>query len=223
MIRTYEDALEAVAKRTYKNQQNIDQKDRQRRYSFTDLYGVEFRASGDVNSPATFYVGISKDIEYLNRFEFKIIIEPFMSYVATGGVQPATVTVNKTELTIVGGAINPSEHDHTTVAHTHNMVSGISLTQVTATQFRVYMDGVDITAYLMAQYMPWISGEGIYPSANIGEDYDILIVGCDLEAEGNTATRKKLTSAGNHKIEISADGPFDARLITYLKYSNMNR
>lgn len=223
MIQTYDDALEAIAKRTYKNKQNINQKDRQRRYSFTDLYGVEFKDAGDVNAPATFYVGISKDMEYLNRFEFKVIIEPFVSYVASGGTQPATVIVKETELTLSGGVITPARHDHDTQAHTHNVASGITLTQVTATQFRMYMDGIDITPYLMAQYGNWINGEGIFPSADIGEDYDILVVGCDFEAQGNTAARKKLTSAGNHKIEITADGPFDARLITYLKYSNMNR
>ena len=222
MIQTYEDAIEAVAKRTYRNKQNIDQSDRQRRYSFVDLYGVEYHSTGDDQNPATIYIGISKDMEYINRFEFKLMITPFETYVATGGVQAATVEVKDKSLTTNGSTITPNPHSHGTEPHTHNLVSGKTLTPVTANTFRLYMDGIDLTPYLMAQGT-WVNGEGVFPSVGIGRDYDILEVGSDMEAEGNTANRAKITSAGNHKIEITANGPFSVTLLNYLKYSNMNR
>ena len=223
MIQTYADALEVVAKRTYKNKQNIDQKDRQRRYSFVDLYGVEYTRQGDGGSPATIYIGISKDMEYLLRFEFKLLIQPFVSTVSTGGVQSATVIVDDTSLTTNGSTITPNPHNHTTQAHSHNVVSGVAMTHTTANDFRVYIDGIDITAYLMAQYGSWISGEGIYPSAEIDKDYDILEVISDLRSAGHYTEANTIAKAGNHKVEITSDSPFQVTLINYLKYSHMNR
>jgi hypothetical protein len=219
---TFDEAIGRVAKRTFQNKENIDQKDRQRRYSFVDMYGIEYTRQGDGGSPATFYIGIPKDMEYMLRYEFKLIVQPFVSTVASEGIQSAVVDVNPTSLSVSGSSVNPNPHDHSTQPHTHSVVAGVSMTHTTANDFLIKIDDIDVTPYLMAQG-DWIDGEGIFPSAEIGDDFDILEVASDLKAEGRTEDAHKLVCAGNHKVEISSGSPFQVTLVNYLKYSHMNR
>lgn len=223
MTLTYDEALGTIARGVFQNKENIDQKDRQRRYSFVDLYGVEYTRQGDGGAPATVYIGISKDMEYLLRFEFKLIIQPFVTTVASNGIQSAEVAVNNTSLSVNNSSITPNPHGHTTQPHTHNVVSGVSMTHTTANDFRVSIDGIDITPYLMAQYGSWIDGEGIYPSAEIDKDYDILEVISDLMSDGHETEARTIAKAGNHRVDITSDSPFQVTLVNYLKYSHMNR
>ena len=162
-------------------------------------------------------------MEYLLRFEFKLIIQPFVTTVASNGIQSAEVAVNNTSLSVNNSSITPNPHGHTTQPHTHNVVSGVSMTHTTANDFRVSIDGIDITPYLMAQYGSWIDGEGIYPSAEIDKDYDILEVISDLMSDGHETEARTIAKAGNHRVDITSDSPFQVTLVNYLKYSHMNR
>ena len=222
MIISYGEAIERVASRAVKNAKDIRQKNKQRRHNVVDLYGVEYTRQGDGGSPAQFYISISPDMVYLERFEFKLIIQPFVSTV-TGGTQSATVAVNDTSLTVENNSITPNPHRHTTQEHSHNIVNGIAKTHTQANDFRVRIEGVDVTPYLAAQYNSWISGEGVYPSTNIGKDYDILEVASDLVAEGREADADKLVHPGYKLVEISSGSPFQVTLVNYLKYSHLNR
>ena len=104
------------------------------------------------------------------------------------------------------------------------MTAGVTPITTTASDFRVRVEGIDVTPYLMAQYGgAWLNGEGVYPSLNIGEDYDILEVASDLIGEGRQADADKLLRSGYKAIEISAGGPFSVSLVLYLKYSHLNR
>lgn len=241
MILTQQQAIERLSEKVYDNTQSIRQSLRQRRNQVVDIYGDEFTRSADSGTPARFYVSISPDMIYLERFEFKLLIQPFASY--SSGMESAEVVVNDTSLSVSDTSIavaesgtshivtpdphkhnvSPNPHKHTTVPHTHNMTSGITLTPVTASNFRVYIEGIDVTAYLMAQYGSWIDGEGVYPSLAIGEDYDLLEVACDLMAEGRTADANKLTRSGYKEVRITGDAPFQATLVLYLKYSHCLR
>lgn len=236
MILTQQQAIERLSEKVYDNTRNIRQKDRQRRNTFVDLYGIEFTRQGDSGTPAKFYISITPDMIYLERFEFKLIVQPFASY--SNGMETVVVDVNPTSLStgntsLSGGSsispnphnhsVSPNPHDHTTVPHTHNLTSGITLTPVTASNFRVYIEGIDVTAYLMAQYGSWIDGEGVYPSLDINKNYDILEVACDMMAEGRESDVNKLTHAGYKEIKITGDAPFQVTLVNYLKMSNMNR
>lgn len=223
MLITQNEAIERIAQRTAYNTKDIKQKNRQRRHQVVDMYGVEYTRQGDGGSPATFYISISPDMVYLERFEFKLIIQPFVSTVSTSGIQSATVDVNDTSLSIANQAITPNPHKHTTSPHTHNVVSGVSLIHTTSSSFTVSIEGIDVTPYLMAQYGEWIDGEGVYPSLDIGKDYDILEVASDLVAEGRDADAEKLTKAGYKAISITSDAPFQVTLVNYLKYSHINR
>ena len=223
MIISGQEAIQRLAERSYHNKQNIEQSDQQRRHSFVDLYGVEYTRQGDNGFPATFYISISPDMVYLERFEFKLIISPFLSGNG-GGTNVATPVIEETSLSVSGGQISPNPHTHNLTSHTHGLSAGIGSTPVTASDFRVYIENIDVTAYLMAQYNgEWINGEGVYPDIKIGKDYDILEVASDMIAEGKKTQADKLTSSGYKKVQITSEHPFSVTLVNYLKYSHMNR
>ena len=223
MWMTEGEALERVARTTANSARNISQDNTQRRNQVVDLYGVEFYRQGDGGAPARFYLSISPDMVYMERFEFKLIIQPFISTVAAGGVQSATVNVDNTSLTVSGTNISPNPHKHTTQAHTHTITGGIAMSQTTAKDFRITIEGIDVTAYLTAQYDAWIDGEGVYPSLDVAKNYDILEVASDLIAEGRESDADKLTRSGYKMVEISSQTPFSVVLVAYLKYSHLNR
>ncbi len=255
MILTPEEALIRVSERVAEDKRRWDQSLKQRRHQVVDMYGVEYTRVGDKDSPARFYISISPDLVYLERFEFKLNIQPFLS-TAGSSTSNATVTVNGTTLNGGGGGgesidsdtiddiiaaddctpfvlgagdggggsgITPNPHTHTTQPHKHSIIPGITLIPTTASDFRVSIEGIDVTAYLMAQYGTWINGEGVYPSLDIGEDYDVLEVASDLVGEGEETKANKLVGPGYKMIEISSNEPFQSTLVLYLKYSHLNR
>lgn len=219
---TQEEAIEKLGSFTLSNTRDRRQKNRQRRNQVTELYGIPYTSMGDANASATVHIPVSPSMIYYERFSFKIQIKPFASTVA-GGTGAATVAVNDTSLSVSGSSITPNPHRHTTDPHTHNLVSGVSLTHTTATDFKVYLEHIDITPYLMAQYGTWISGEGIYPSDTIERDYDILEVISDLKAEGHDAEAALLARPGWKLLEITSASPFAVEVDLWLRYSNANK
>ena len=226
---TIESAINKVAKRVIDNTGDIEQTNRQRRNSFVDIYGTEYVRQGDGGAPARFRISVSPDMVYLERFEFKLIVEPFVTTVASNGIQSTEVTVNDTSLTVNDASssadkstITPNPHRHTTQGHSHSVVSGIAFTHTTSKNFGIKVEGIDITPYLMAQGT-WVNGEGIFPSEGILDNYDLLEVASDMMAEGRESDVEKLLSPGYKVVEISSDSPFQVILVLYLKYSNTNR
>lgn len=70
---SYEQALSRVAERTIANQRDLSQSKKQRRTGFVDLYGVEsFRS---ISGSGSFYISVSPDLEYFERYQFKLAIE----------------------------------------------------------------------------------------------------------------------------------------------------
>lgn len=220
MWMTQGEALERVAQSASNSAKLLRQNYTQRRDVPVDMYGNEFYRHGDKNYPATFYISITPDMIYMERFEFKLIIQPFMSTAGEIGetsLSPGPyATVNEPRLILSNQAVTPNPH-------THTLTAGLSSTAVTASDFRVKVAGIDVTAYLMAQYDGWINGEGIYPSLDINKNYDILQVASDLVAEGRKADADKLTRSGYKKVEIMSGSPFDVVLVNYLKMSHLNR
>lgn len=238
MILTQEQAIQRLSERLYDNTRNLREKDRQRRQTFQDMYGFEMTRQADANNPAQFYVSITSDMVYMERFEFKIIIQPFASYangmeMATVDVNPTSLTVGNTSLTDNNNAITPNPHnheitpnphDHSTVPHTHNLTQGITLTHTTASDFRLYVEGIDVTPYLMAQYDgEWIDGEGVYPTMSVIDNYDLLEVACDMVAEGKYDDAYKIVHAGFKPVTLTSNAPFQATIVTYIKLCHMNR
>lgn len=156
---------------------------------------------------------------------------------STVEVNPSTIQINATSLTVTENegvyTITPNPHTHTspphnhttnphthtTVAHNHALDAGITLFPSTISNFRVFIDGINITPYLQAQFPGrWVDGNGVFPTDGI-ENYDIL------EACGMLPAwqQGKIMSAGTKKIEFYSDGAFNATLLNYLKLSHCNR
>lgn len=218
--------LNAISERTVENRAQMQRTVTQRRNGMEDLYGVPFSAQGDNNSPATFYISLSPDCVYIERFAFKFVIRPFTTTV-TGGTTSATVAVNDRSLSVSDGNISPNPHDHTTNPHTHNVINGVSFINTTSTSWKIKIHGIDITPYLIEQQNGnWINGEGIYPNNSLqGMEnfYDILDVASVLEAEGRTSDREKLLAPEFKKVEIISDAPFGVDAYLYMKLSHTNR
>ena len=70
----FDEAITRLAERQNDLSKDISQKNRQRRTGFVDLYGMEIQRSGN---PARFYISISPDLEYYERFQFKLYIQSF--------------------------------------------------------------------------------------------------------------------------------------------------
>lgn len=216
-----EDSISKIAEKVYDLIKYKDSSLTQRRNLVTDMYGVEYTRQGTADHPATFYLSITPDLVYLERFQFKLIIAPFQSTV--GSVSVGTLTVDDTSLVVANNAITPNPHSHT-VQGNLNVTAGVTMTDPSATDWKVSIEGIDITPYLMAQYNnAWIGGTGAYPDSVINHDYDILEVASDLIGEGRESDADTLISPGYKKVEISASTSFAVTLVLYLKLSHVNR
>lgn len=233
----YASDLEKVAEKTYHNSKKISQNDRQRRDEFVDLYGIEFSRNGSSGSPAVFHVSVSGDAAYMERFQFKIEIEAFQS---TAGSE-TTATSVKEDADYVSGDTLILKDTLTPNPHKHNIVPGMASIPVTTSNFTIECEGIDITPYLMAQCAEngwnWFDGEGVYPSKDLEQSFDMIEVSCDMEAEAKVLEENGQTDEAEQKYEdaakilrqgwkpirLSADAPFYATMVLYLKYQHMNR
>lgn len=223
MRATYGQVLRRLAERSKDNKEELRKSRRQRRTEFTDLYGIPFTAQGDASTPARFYISISKDLIYYLRFQFKLHVQPFVSSVSEG-TGSAVVVVNNKSLSVSNDVVSPNPHNHTTESHSHNMVSGLTLTHTTADDFEVKIHGVDITPYLVEQQDgEWIEGEGLYPSRDVDDSYDILDIATLMYNEGNEEDAEKLLKPEFKLVEVTSNAPFQVTMYLYLKYTNMGR
>lgn len=256
MIKTLDDALVYLGGKSQTNREDLRQNQVQRRNQVVDIYGMPFHAQGDTETPASFYISVSPDMIYYQRFEFKLTIEPFAMPVAgdgqTGSTGFTSAQIQNTELTqsavslanssaslainnsnVVSPnphthtvnpashshSISPNPHNHNSPAHNHTLAGGVTLFTSSVEDLRVKVEGIDITPYLQLQYPGWIDGEGIYPSEDATENYDLVEVGGLVP----TWQYGVLMSPGFKKVEVSAKGVFSVTLHLYLKYSNVLR
>lgn len=227
--------LNALSEKTLDNTRQLRRDTHQRRNGMEDLYGVCFSANGDANNPATFYISLSPDYVYLERFAFKFVIKPFVSSVA--GASSGTLTINSTMLEAeavqdpqtsdINVSIRPNPHTHTVSGSIGGIDYGVTKKGTSSTDWRVVIDGIDITPYLIAQHDgEWINGEGIYPTNRLDrriDFYDILEV-CDvLTDEGKETEREKILASTFKPIQIFSDAPFGVDAYLYMKLSHVNR
>lgn len=232
---TIEEYLNILAEKTYDNSRQLKRDVHQRRNGMEDLYGVCFSANGDARTPASFYISLSPDYVYLERFAFKFVIKPYVSSVA--GASGGTLTISDTSLSVtaeqdlatseITAEITPNPHSHTVSGSIGSLDYGITHIDTTSTNWRVAIDGEDITAYLIAQHDgEWINGEGVYPSEELGQPkdfYDILEV-CDVLTDlGRIAMRDKILESKFKRVDIYSDAPFGVDAYLYLKYPHSNR
>lgn len=232
---TIEKYLNMLAEKSVDNTRQLRKSINQRRNGMEDLYGVCFSANGDASTPASFYISLSPDYVYLQRFAFKFVVKPFVSSVK-GGTESATVVVNNRDLQISGTSITPNPHNHGTQPHAHNVIDGVGLVPTTSRDWQVLIAGVDITPYLLEQQdiedgvlfdMSDGQTEKVFPNRRLSEDvenfYDILDVASVMNAEGLTDERDQLLKPEFKKVEIRSNAPFGIDAYLYMKYSNLNR
>lgn len=235
-----EKILNTLAERTIDHNRVLKRDLNQRRNGMEDLYGQPFIVYGDAGSPASFYISISPDMVYLERYAFKIAIQPYQTTV-TGGTDSVAVTVDNRNLAVNKKSgttdeyeISPNPHNHTTRPHTHNLIKGKSFIHTTSRNWEVWIAGVNITTYLREQVADIPNGwlgqktpvEGIYPDTRLNDIthfYDILDVASVMDAEGRTADRDKLLAPEMKLVEIKSDAPFGVQAYLYLKLSHINR
>lgn len=232
---TLDQYLNSLSEKTLDNSRQLKREKHQRRNGMEDLYGVCFSANGDANNPATFYISLSPDYVYLERFAFKFVIKPFVSSVA--GASSGTLTINSTMLEAeavqdpqtsdINVSITPNPHTHTLSGSIGGIDYGVTKKGTSSTNWRVVIDGIDITPYLIAQHDgEWINGEGIFPTNRLDrriDFYDILEV-CDvLTSEGRIADREKILASTFKPVQIVSDAPFGVDAYLYMKLSHVNR
>lgn len=216
-------AVRMLAERVSDISKEVNRTKLQRRNQVVDLFGIESTRQGDTSHPAEFYISVSPDLIYFERFEFKLIVQPFAIPVSGGGsIAPATVEVEETKLSGSGSSLSPNPHTHQTKPHIHGLTPGISLfdSVFDSDTIKIEMDGVDITKFLKEQHdsQKWIKGDGIYPEAGF-VNYDILGIVERLE----DWERGIVLKPGYKKLTFQADGIYNVTLVTYLKYSHVLR
>lgn len=237
MILTYEQMFNRLSEKTVDNTRQLRRGIAQRRNGMEDLYGVEFTHNGDATHPATFYVSVSPDLVYYERFAFKFIIEPFQSSVV--GISGDSLSIGETSLstdggyvadgtsTLYGGDLSPNPHTHSVSGSIGGLDYGINPIPTDSVNWHVRIHGVDITQYLIEQHSgSWITGQGIYPTNKVvGQEdfYDILDVACMLYADNRGSDAEKILLPEFKKVEILSDKPFGVTAFLYLKYSHANR
>lgn len=235
---TFEEYMNMLSERVLDNSRQLKRDTTQRRNGMEDLYGVCFTSNGDANTPATFYVSLSPDYVYLERFAFKFVIKPFSSTVA--GATSSGGSISGYTSLAIGSSVdsgtstlvesidpNPHAHSDSGGGSTVTVDYGVHTINTTSTNWRVKIDGVDITDYLIAQHDgEWINGEGIFPNADlghVGDFYDILEV-CDVMTDmGEIVKRDTILESRFKKVEIVSDAPFGVDAYLYLKYPHSNR
>ncbi len=215
--------VELVAEKTYHNSKKISQNDRQRRDEFVDLYGIEFSRNSDNENKAVFHVSVSGDAAYMERFQFKIVIEGFQS---TAGSETTGTSVKENPDTVSGDTLVLKD-TLTPNPHKHNIVPGTATIPVTTSNFQVWCEGQNITSNLMAQCVEhgwdWFDGEGVFPSKDLEQSFDLIEVASDFEADNKPDIASKILQQGWKPITLKADAPFYATMVLYLKYQHMNR
>lgn len=213
-------AIRKIAENTLSNSRTLNNDSRQRRHGLYDDFGSEYNTVGDNNSNGRVWIAITPDIDKFVRWEFKLIVQSFIVPIAGSEVNPTSLEVGETNLSINNNAITPNPHRHEILPnpHSHTVTAGVSLTPSSFKNFRISIDGIDLTALFESQF-PLPSENGVYPDETIAHRYDI-IEACSHLSE---IDRNQILSAGYHEIQCNADGIFNLKFVNFIKYSFINR
>lgn len=193
MIRTYEDALNALAEQTFDNQRDIKQKNKQRRTGMEDLFDSQYYFEIVNGEPFDIYIAVSNDLEFYERFQFKIRTMPL----TPGG----TYTLDNVRIKMAGQKTDgtPITIDLTPYFMAHHDGEWIDEVGIFPTD-EITSDSSPIDFYDILRVCSNIETEG---------------------QEGITSD--SLLIPGYKKITIEGTGSGRGYLINYLKYSHINR
>lgn len=90
--------------------------------------------------------------------------------------------------------------------------------------FKIFLEGVDISPYLAAQYNSWVDGEGIFPSDKVNKNYDVLLAASYMIIDGRDDLAERILKPGYKLISIAATYPMQVILtMAHCKFSHTNR
>lgn len=234
-------AFGVLAERTSRNTERLTNVNRQRRNLVMDDFDKEYTVTGTNGTRGQLWLAMSPDYIYIERWEFKVIVQPTLVPLKTGSealtpvtlsITPVEVNVEETNLTgTVSGSsvtIRPNPHDHEVsvtqphidpATHTHQAVAGATMAPPEFDDVHIYIDGHDITAYLKAQHN-WIEPDpGMYPDSSLENRYDLLQVMDALDDD----VRASILKQGYHLMEFEANGLFTMAVREFKKYNSSNR
>jgi hypothetical protein len=243
---------------------------RQRQSPTHDFGGVEFTRQGSASAPANFFVTISRDMQYMYEWTFKLILQDFQA-TSSGGSSSVSLNVSQlpdhnipdhsiadhthAPIAIPGephGPLNIAQGNHThavqthpalthplqvinPATHNHTTVQGAVNVPTSPEGLEVFVEGYNITPFLIAQFPPTATGgfpapinnwgTGVYPNVTL----DAFNLRDAAIALGNPA-KDKILSAGYKNIQIKTNpttpgnlGLFNATIVMYCQYSMITR
>lgn len=252
MIRNIEELLLSLSEQTSINKRKIRQGELQRRNQVVDLYGVEYTRQGDSSTPATFFVSVSPDLVYYERFEFKLVISSFAMPIGGGGatgtgqaqIQGTVLNANSNSTSSgsvnlpagTGGSVDPGTYPLTVNTNTNTSITPNPHDHTDSGHRHPLDAGVTLVPSTVQNVRVVIDGIDItqYLIDQYGGQW---INGEGIYPNATTDNYDILTVAGKvpdwqkgvllspgvKTVQIFADGAFNVSLINYLKYSHVNR
>lgn len=209
-------ALDVLSERAVSHTKNIKEKDRQRRNSVIDLYGVEvYRESEPVDGKheAVYPMAISRDLTYYLRFQFKVLI----------------YTSSATQFSIyVRSSVNTGEKD--SEGEYIYRKRDIDITPyLMAEQDGDWIDGENRDSTGDNMFWPNDDLPDNEPSDEPPNTYDLMSVVSMMEAEKQNGDETKgyeadaIERVEMKKIVIKANAAFKGAVQFYPKYGDLNR
>lgn len=241
-------AIGTLSRRVNHNTTTLDQNNTQTRTLVTDDFDKEYQVSGE-NGTVGVWLALSGDMIYIERWEFKLISEPFTVPVSSGGMVPVSLNIDTSSVTSTGsrtlnlngtldveddqidlsdGNISPRSHSHsidlsglqiTPNPHTHDLTAGVTHVDTDYSNLQIALDGVDLTAQFKQQFPSWIQGQGMFPDTSLENRFDILKALTYI----NDDVRSQLLTPGYHRLTFTADGLFSFKIREFKKYNFLNR
>lgn len=197
MIIPLEKALNIIGERTTDNHRMLKQARRQRRTEYTDIFGIPFKNENHSNPKVSeFHLFISADLEYWERFQFKIYVEG----APEEGFDPNGFEFRIIELDDEGEPLSPQ----------------VNLAEYFEEQHGAWVDGNG--------FFP--TAEISDDSADVEDFYDVLDACVQMyDPDDPTEVRRvnRILNAGTKLIQIEAPVACEVTLIPYIKYSTVNR
>jgi len=202
MRKTYEEVFNMLLERTADNTELLRKSNRQRRNGMEDLYGVMFSKDSveeDGEHSVKFYVSLSPDYVYLQRFAFKLIIERKEGDVPPSGDEEAwSFSVDGVDIT-----------DYLMEQHDGAWIDGAGIYPTSDLDEVVeednepnFYDILDVASLMQTE---------------IDEEDD------PDEREALQKQQTKVLRRGFKPVEIKSEAPFHCDAYLYVKFNHVNR
>ena len=209
-----------------------------RQSSNHDEEGTSDVSNGSRTAPAKFWLSLSEDLVYFMRWGIKFEVLPFES-TSTGSTSDTSLNITINDHTITHPAtphatVNEIETHTSNITpnpHGHSIAAGVFYTAPSIENFKVFLAGYDITAYLEAQYplnFPNVGNgwaAGLYPNTILRDKFSLTnaIDAAGLPTQlfdGDNLVPLEFTSNPSNPAD---PGIFRIRIYKYIQYPEVGR